>query len=471
MSDALDLQRTLESERLARLEAERLLEQKNHELYRASLRLQRDAHQLETGVAERLQAEMSLRVSEERFRALIQNTPIGMYRVSLSGRVDLANPALLRMMGWTSLAEWEKSPAGIQIGPSTPERRTFFARLQETGIVHGWESTWIHRDGHEVYVREHARTVIAEGESLFSYEGTVEDISDRRKSELEMKKLNSDLVSASRLAGMAEVATDVLHNVGNVLNSVNISTTLIREKLESSRVAHLTRAADMLREHEADLAAFLSEDPKGKRLPSFLLQLQEQLMEENRFLRKEIEVLEENLRHIKQTVSTQQSYARVIGVSETLPLDQLVEDALKLSGASLDRHGIDLIREYQPVPPGIVDRHRVLQILVNLLQNAKRALLDGETSQKTITISIDSPYPGRLRLRVTDTGIGISPENLKNIFRHGFTTRRDGHGFGLHSSALAAQEMKGRLSVESPGPGLGATFTLELPAELNTLAP
>lgn len=471
MSEAHEWQKTLESERLARIEAERLLEQKSQELYRASLRLQQDAQQLESGVAERLQAEISLRVSEERFRALIQNTPIGIYRVSLSGRVDLANPALLRMMGWHTLAEWEKSHTGVQIGPNTPERQAFFAKLQETGLVRGWESTWIHRDGHEVHVREHARTVMAEGESLVSYEGTVEDISDRRKAELEMKKLNSDLVAASRLAGMAEVATDVLHNVGNVLNSVNISTTLIREKLESSRLAHLTRAAEMMREHEADLAAFLSEDPKGKRLPAFLLQLHGQLVEENRFLRKEIEVLEENLRHIKQTVSTQQSYARVIGVSETLPLDQLVEDALKLSGASLERHGIELVRQYQPVPPGIVDRHRVLQILVNLLQNAKRALLDSEAPRKCITIDIDSPYPGRLRLQVTDTGMGISPENLKNIFRHGFTTRRDGHGFGLHSSALAAQEMKGRLSVESPGSGLGATFTLELPAEIPTLAP
>ena len=68
-----------------------------------------------------------------------------------------------------------------------------------------------------------------------------------------------------------------------------------------------------------------------------------------------------------------------------------------------------------------------------------------------------------MQIAVIDTGIGISPENLTRIFAHGFTTRKDGHGFGLHSGALAAKELGGKLSVESAGLGQGASFVLDLP--------
>ena len=170
-----------------------------------------------------------------------------------------------------------------------------------------------------------------------------------------------------------------------------------------------------------------------------------------------------NIEHIKEVVAMQQSYAKVSGVFENLPAEQLVEDALAMNMGAFERHGVTVEKDFAPAPLVCVDRHKVLQILINLIRNAKYALDDAKRSDKRLTISIAAGAEQNVRVTLTDNGIGISPENLTRIFGHGFTTRRDGHGFGLHSGANAAREIGGSLTAESEGLGRGATFTLELP--------
>jgi signal transduction histidine kinase len=162
----------------------------------------------------------------------------------------------------------------------------------------------------------------------------------------------------------------------------------------------------------------------------------------------------------------QQQYARAGGVLERLPVPQLIEEALRLHAGSFERQGILIVREYAEVPPILVDRHNLLQILVNLLSNARHALMESETPDKCLRIRIRLGAGGdQLVIEFIDNGVGIAPEHLARLFSQGFTTKKHGHGFGLHISALAATEMHGRLSCSSPGLGLGATFTLVLPVE------
>jgi len=295
------------------------------------------------------------------------------------------------------------------------------------------------------------------------------EVAERKRAEQELKELTTQLIEASRQAGMAEVATGVLHNVGNALNSVNVSTTLIGEKLQESRLSHLTKAVGLLREQEPHLAVFLTSDPKGRQLPQFLGRLADHLVEENKALLQETKALDQNVQHIRQIVATQQSFARVFGVTEKLEAERLMEDAIQLNAAAFERHGIKLVRAYSPVAPVLVDRHKVLQILLNLLRNAKQALRDVDRANKQILLTISADN-GRVKMAVTDNGSGIAQENLTKIFRHGFTTKKDGHGFGLHSGALAAKEMNGGLTVHSDGLGHGTTFTLELPMAIEELA-
>jgi signal transduction histidine kinase len=208
----------------------------------------------------------------------------------------------------------------------------------------------------------------------------------------------------------------------------------------------------------------VSTDPRGKRIGEYLAALGEQLLGDQRAALEELALLRDNLEHIKDTVTMQQSYAKLCGVTETVEVVDLVEDSLRLNAGAFARHGVALERDFAPVPRINVDKHKVLQILVNLVRNAKYACDDSGRADKRITLRIEAMEHG-VRISVIDNGIGIPPENMNRMFQHGFTTRESGHGFGLHSGALAANELGGTLRAESAGTGLGASFILDLPLD------
>jgi C4-dicarboxylate-specific signal transduction histidine kinase len=263
---------------------------------------------------------------------------------------------------------------------------------------------------------------------------------------------------------MAEVATSVLHNVGNVLNSVNVSASIVADEVSQSKVTSLERLIELLRDHEQDLARFMDSDPKGKRIPSYLAQLTERLLAERDRNLKELESLRSNIEHIKRVVSMQQRYSRVSALKERTNLVELVEDALQMNEVSLHRHEIEIVRDYADVPMLEADKHKILQILVNLVRNAKDACTAAQRNDKRITVGV-AMAAGAFKISVIDNGVGIEPQNMRQIFGHGFTTKKDGHGFGLHSSAIAARELGGALTAHSEGTDRGAAFTLDLPFE------
>jgi C4-dicarboxylate-specific signal transduction histidine kinase len=288
------------------------------------------------------------------------------------------------------------------------------------------------------------------------------DITDRKRAEVELENANQRLIDASRLAGMAEVASSVLHNVGNVLNSVNVSATLVADGLAKSKIAGLAKAVALMREHESDLAGFFGEDSRGKQLLTYLAQLSEHLRADQETSVRELDSLRKNVGHIKEIVAMQQSYAGISAVEEVLDAAELVEDSLRMDLVALKRQGIEVIRDFDEVPTIRCDRHKVLQILVNLVRNAVHACSASGRTDKRLTLRIKQ-HSDRLWIVVEDNGTGISAENLSRIFSYGFTTKKGGHGFGLHGAALAAKEMHGSLRVHSEGAGLGASFILDLP--------
>jgi ligand-binding sensor domain-containing protein/signal transduction histidine kinase len=276
--------------------------------------------------------------------------------------------------------------------------------------------------------------------------------------------LHRQLMDASRRAGMAEVATGVLHNVGNVLNSVNTSAGVLSEHLRSSKVTGVARVSEMLEEHKGDLGNFFAQADRGPRLIDYLKMLSIHLADDQSVVLKELHELTRNIDHIKEIVAMQQNYAKAAGVVERLSVTLLVEDALRMHTGALARHSVRVVKEFQEVPEIEVDKHKVIQILINLISNAKYAV-DSAADGKILTVGIRRSGDDRILIFVRDNGMGVTQENLTRIFAHGFTTRKTGHGFGLHSGALAAKEMGGSLIVESEGPGKGATFTLELPLQ------
>jgi signal transduction histidine kinase len=288
------------------------------------------------------------------------------------------------------------------------------------------------------------------------------EIAERKKAQAEVEDMHKQFLDVSRRSGMAEIASNILHNVGNVLNSVNISTGLIVDRVKKSKGSQLAKLAALLEEHAHELGDFFSRDPRGKTVPRYLTQLSELLLEEQATSIGELDSLRRNVEHIKEIVAMQQSYATVGGVKEMINVVDLVEDAIRINEGGLRRHGVDLVREFQNVQPINVEKHKILQIVVNLLSNAKHACDESTAAEKRMTVCVTNGNE-RVTISVADNGIGIPPENMTRIFNHGFTTRKDGHGFGLHSGALAAREMGGSLTVQSEGHGQGAKFVLELP--------
>jgi len=292
-------------------------------------------------------------------------------------------------------------------------------------------------------------------------------VSNRELRDTQEKLVQSSQVLAevSRRAGMADVATGVLHNVGNALNSVNVSVEILAEKLSALEVSGVGRVGALLAGKGQDLRRFLDEDERGPKLGPYLESLGGHLATEREGMLNEVQSLRRHLEHMKAIVGKQQSHATTFDVAQSCAVAELLDDALTLSEHSLSQLSIEVVREYSEVPRVVTDRHKVLQILVNLISNARQALSDPGCAERRLTLGVRPLGAEGIAIAVRDSGAGIAPEHRERLFRFGFTTKPDGHGFGLHTSAIAARELGGRLSAHSDGPGTGATFVLELPLE------
>jgi PAS domain S-box-containing protein len=416
-----------------------------------------------TDVTDLVNARDHLRKAESMFRNTFDQAPIGVAHADRRGRLLRYNHAFSSMLGFDPGELADKTIGDLthrdDIARVSAElKRLWNGEVQSVDL----EKRHIRKDGSFHWVRITTALVReGDGKSEYSVE-FLRDISARKESAEELERVHKQLMIASRQAGMAEVATNVLHNVGNILNSVNISASLVTERVKQSKAPGVSRLAALLQEKGAAVGEFLANDERGKRIPEYLTSLGEQLLSDQKMALEELTSLRDNLEHIKDTVAMQQSYAKLCGVTETVAVADLVEDSLRLNAGAFVRHGVTLRREFNEVPPVTVDKHKVLQILVNLVRNAKYACDESGRADKLLTLRIERA-PAGVRICVIDNGVGIPAENMSRLFTHGFTTRVDGHGFGLHSGALAAQELGGALLVTSDGPGCGATFMLELP--------
>ena len=189
------------------------------------------------------------------------------------------------------------------------------------------------------------------------------EIQERKKAQAQLTEMQAQLLETSRQAGMAEVATGVLHNVGNVLNSVNVSATLVADKVRNSQAIGLRKATNMLDENQDNIGEFLTSDARGKQLPRYLGLLADKVDDERQVLLTEMQTLTKNIAHIKDIVGLQQSYAKVAGVAEALSLQELVQDAIHINRLAIDRNNIQIETSGEDLlPPIMLEKQKVLQI-------------------------------------------------------------------------------------------------------------
>ncbi len=322
----------------------------------------------------------------------------------------------------------------------------------------------VRADGSTAFVDEYgqAARLMLDGTVL---RGILMDITKQREMEASTQGMHKMMVDASRQAGMAEIATGVLHNVGNVLNSLNVGAKLLAERLKKSRMEKLCQATLLLKEHLPDNPDFFVKDKRGLALPGYLVDLSGYLRDEQNRLNATVSDMIERIEHIRDVIMLQQSHSAVRTLWEPLDLATVMEEALRLEmDVNICHQQVNVERHYADLPPIYSARGLLLQILVNLLANACQAMGDKPPGQRKLTLRILPQGEGKVRISVEDTGCGIQPRHLTSIFTQGFTTKTDGHGFGLHHACLLAQDLGGMLTAESEGLGKGARFVLEVPS-------
>jgi PAS domain S-box-containing protein len=439
-------------------------EQSVSELLKKNAELAATIEKLQQQIADNAQAVQVSTQERLILRTLIDNLPDAIYAKDIAGRKIMVNAGDVKNIG---------RPAEEIIGKTDydlfeRELANHYVADDDTVLKKGQAILW--REEYVPGENGEKRWIVTSKLPMKAADGTIiglvgigRDITPLKDAEKKLDTIHKDLMRASRVAGMAEVATSVLHNVGNVLNSINVSATLILSQLAKLKISRLAEITQLLRDHRADLPQFLTADPRGQHLTEFMGLLATTMEEERASVCAEVDQLVLKIDHIKQIISMQQNYAQVAGVVEKVPLVDIVEDALNIHSGAYVRHDVSVVREFTMTPTIFVDRHKVLQILGNILSNAKYACDATEKKEKQVTVRIEPAPANRVRVQITDNGTGITPENLKRIFAQGFTTKKGGHGFGLHGSALAAKEIEGTLTVDSAGAGAGATFTLEIP--------
>jgi NO-binding membrane sensor protein with MHYT domain/two-component sensor histidine kinase len=317
-------------------------------------------------------------------------------------------------------------------------------------------------DGKVVNLQAHARVISDECGEPARILGVTWDVTDQVLQEERRRELQSQLRDASRDAGMAEVATGVLHSVGNVLNSLGVSASLMQSRLRDSRARNVQRIASMLVEQGDRVGRFFENDERGRELPGYLAQLGNHLKTENEQLQAEAAAIAAHVGHIRTIVAAQQTHARRGGVTEVVDLCELMDNAVAIHFTNAA--DVTVTRDYATLPHITLDRHKLIQILGNLLSNARHALNSQEGGRRALALRMYIDATKRIVIEVADSGIGIDADALQHIFEFGFTTKKDGHGFGLHSSAILATELGGDLSGHSDGTGRGANFVLRLPS-------
>ncbi len=416
------------------------------------------------------QRTKELVASERKFRTLFEESADAILLGDENELFD-CNPAMLRLLGCDdknvllAMSPDDLSPRFQPEGGSSAEliRDKYKKVLEDGSQLFEWTCKRLDNS-------EFPSEIVVTGFELDDrpvLHKVYRDITERKKTEEMLRKAQQRLLETAHSSGMAEIATGVLHNIGNILNSVNISTEEMGLTLKNSKVVGFLKANEMIRNHQGDLGAFFTAHPKGKLIPGYYLSLGEAISEEQKTLTDEVTALTTKINMMRDVISTQQNYAKAGLYTENVSVIDLIEDSLKLNLASLQKKGVKVVKNYTSDPKGSVAKVKLVHVLTNLIKNAKEAMQDNDSKNKEqiLEIIMRKVENNEVVVAIKDNGIGISDEHKDKIFNHGFTTKPTGHGFGLHTCANFMTEMGGTLDVSSEGLGLGAEFEIRFPLD------
>ncbi len=396
-----------------------------------------------------------MRKSESDYKSLYETSLVGLFRVRISDKkIIKANMTAAKIIGYDSPDEIIEKVFAYE-GFSQEKSTEFMNELTKHDSVSDFEIPYGRHDSKDITISFSAVSYPENG----YVEGSMIDITDRKKAEAELASAQQELIEKAHQAGMADIVIGTLHNVGNILNSITTSAEVMNNIIKTSNVASLKKANDLIRENRDNFEEFISNDPKGKKLAEYYLAIEEAIFNEHKEVKKHLSRLNNKVNTITEVILSQESYAGASSLTEAYQLTGIIDDALAMQAASLETSNITVIRDYNHVPKIMIQKSKLIHIFFNLINNAKDAMLNIPLEARQLTISVNKDDKA-VFARISDMGHGISKQNIERIFSHGFTTKNIGHGFGLHSCANYMTEMGGRMWAESQGEGKGATMVL-----------
>ena len=379
--------------------------------------------------------------------------------------IGSVNPSLLDLLGYDEEALVGQSP-GLIFGEEFAQG-SIIENLLLQGSVSGVESSFLTSEGQVIPISVSGSMIQDEHGQFQGLVCVAQDITQRRRMEEEKLELHEKLLDTSRQLGMAEVASDVLHNVGNVLNSINVSIGVVTDLVKNSIVGDVGRISQLFHKHRDDLGSYLSTNPKGKQVPAYLEKLASQLVEEQQAAIVELNRLRENAQHAQHCVASNQDLAKAPDITEPISVVEILEEALTENHEIIESLKITVDKDFQEIPLLIVDKYKVLEILIDMIRNACQAMTKVSLKQLTVRAKLVPGPPDSLCLEVVDSGVGIDSEDLTKIFRQRNNANDGQGGMSLHNGALMAKNLGGALKAHSEGLGHGATFSLELPGNFH----
>ncbi len=412
-------------------------------------------------------ANFALKYSEEKSRSLLENSPDFIININRDLTVQYIN----KSMHGIAVEDIVGTSAFVFfLSDHNEELKKKVLNVFDTNQPIMFENTIKLPDGQSYWYENRVSPIIRRGKSTTELMLIITDITKRKQAEIELESVQNELIDKAHKAGMADIATGTLHNVGNILNSVLTSTQMMNEIMAASKMPSFFKANEILKENIDDLENFIIKNPKGKILMEYYLAIEKQLSEENSLFKQHLDRLKNKVNAIVEVINAQQSYAGGASFVEKVCLKDIIEDAITMQADIISSNNISIDRHFIDIPPLIIQRTKFVHIMINLIGNAKDAMLSIPAEKRILRFLFEQTEDA-VFLKVSDSGEGISSERIQKIFSHGFTTKDSGHGFGLHSCANYMTEMGGRMWAESEGTGKGSTFILQFALEAERVDP
>ena len=411
-------------------------------------------------------ANDQLKVQTQLLQSIFNGISDGVVVTGETSNVIMANVSARRMLGvlpfLKSSDEWFKPDLYFYPDKVTPiplEEHPLFQAIQgkSTNNVEMFIQNEEVSDG--IYVR-------VSGSPLQDREGNwtggvavFHDMTDRIKTE--------EALAQAFAQGRLEVVDTILHNIGNAINSVSVGIDIIHHQLTHDKLTlRLSALAKVVEQHQDDFSDYVKNDPQGQQVLPFLLTLAHDFTVVKEQWTATVQRIKDRSGHIVDIIRAQNSYNLTSGTHKDISLTAAISGAVRILQDSIDKRQIRIDIDCGSVPQEIrIQESQFHQMLVNLIKNSIEAIDELAESREGDEVPrirfrayIDGDF---LCLDITDSGIGIPAENINKIFSSGFTTKKQGTGLGLHSSANFVISSGGKIQALSEGKGKGTTIQIK----------